>query len=106
MRLPSGQKATATELTCYSPLNCHNCLPVFTSHTRTLLSFPKGEPLPEAIVRPSGEKSTQLTLAECPLSCESSLPVATSHMRTVSSSLPLASFAPSGLQETDLTKSL
>ena len=62
---PSGDQITL--LTCESQLNCHNCLPVFTSHTRTLLSFPKLEPLPEAIVRPSGEKSTQLTLAECPL---------------------------------------
>ena len=49
---------------------------------------------------PHGAK---LTASTWPLCRRPSLPVATSHMRTVLSSLPLASFVPSGDQKTERT---
>ena len=113
MRLPSGEKAT--QFICFSHLNCHNCLPVFTSHTRTLLSFSKKWPLPEAIVRPSGEKPTQLTLAECPLSGHltsnvtgnsMAAPVAESQNLMVLSQLHDTMVLPVGSKQTPVTRSV
>ena len=70
-----------------------------SSHTRAVES-----PLPDANVRPSGLKLTDLTPFPCPSSVLAHAPVSTSQSRTVLSPLPDASRRPSGLKHTEITQ--
>ena len=59
--------------------------------------------LPEAIIRPSGEKATDDTTPVCPCSVRSSRPLATSQSLMVLSLLPEAIVRPSGEKATEFT---
>jgi hypothetical protein len=59
--------------------------------------------LPDARVRPSGLKATELIQRVCPVRIRSSQPVATSQSWTVPSAPPDARVRPSGLKATEVT---
>ena len=61
--------------------------------------------LPEAIVRPSGEKATEAIMTACPCSVRSSRPLAASQSLIVLSPLPEAIVRPSGEKATETTVS-
>ena len=73
-----------------------SCRPLAASHSLIMLSV-----LPEAIIRPSGEKATEATRVDC--NVRSSGPPATSQSLIVLSALPEAIVRPSSEKSTENT---
>src|SRR5262249_27898256 len=105
--LPSREN-TSAEGGALCPPNPGSAFPVTASHTATCIKFPMAR-----ILLPSGENAArqiegglESPFAGCSFSTINSLPVDRSHNFTVSSSLPVATFLPSGEKAMELTASV
>jgi hypothetical protein len=91
------QKKKSYQCECPLSVDWHSKVPAEpTDQIRIVLSR-----LPEASLVPSLFQATDMTRSECPFKVDWHLPVFAFHTFIVSSQLPLAKDAPSGLHATD-----